>query len=89
MAAERRRPERPARLRAPPPAGAGGATLGSAVHRVLELVDFGADDDEVRGVAQAVVAELAASHLLAEVCRRVRVALDSDLLMSTRGRMWK
>lgn len=71
------------------PVSTSGATLGSAVHRVLELVDFEAHDDDVLTLATAVVTELEAPHLLAEVARRVRVALDSELLRSATGRIWK
>lgn len=37
----------------------------------------------------AVVAELEAPELLSETMRRVRVALDSDLLKAASGRLWK
>jgi ATP-dependent helicase/nuclease subunit A len=78
--------DQPVHLRAP---SAGGATLGSAVHRVLELVDFGADEQRVRRIAAAVTAELEAPHLHAETVRRVEVALRSDLLTMVGSDVWK
>jgi ATP-dependent helicase/nuclease subunit A len=76
----------PVALRSP---AVGGATLGSAVHRVLELVDFSAKEPQVRAVAEAVTAELEAPQLLAETVRRVMVALGSDLLRGAGADLWK
>jgi ATP-dependent helicase/nuclease subunit A len=76
--------DQPAVLRSP---ATGGATLGSAVHRVLELVDFARPD--VLPIARAVTAELEAPHLLAQTVRRVEVALASDLLRNAGTDCWK
>ena len=78
--------DQPAVLRSP---AVGGATLGSAVHQVLELVDFRAGEPQVRRIAEAVTAELEAPQLLAETVRRVMVALGSTLLSSAGSDVWK
>jgi ATP-dependent helicase/nuclease subunit A len=78
--------EQPVVLRAPV---TGGATLGSAVHRVLELVHFGAGEPQVRVVAEAVTAELECPELLVETLRRVMTALHCDLLRTAGRDLWK
>ena len=78
--------DQPVILNAP---AVGGATLGSAVHRVLELTDFGAAESEVRTIAEAVTAELEAPQLLAETVRRVMVALGSELLRTAGPDIWR
>ena len=71
------------------PPAAGGATLGSAVHRVLELIEFDCTEAELLAVARAVTEELDAPGLLGETVRRVRVALGSELLQTAGAQLWK
>ncbi len=67
----------------------GGAALGSAVHAVLELVDF--DDPTNLGLlAASCAAEEGVADRAAEVERRVRAALDTPTLdLARRSRHWR
>jgi ATP-dependent exoDNAse (exonuclease V) beta subunit len=68
-----------------------GATLGSAVHRALELVDLATDDDvEVVRCAEAACAELGVPRFATDVAARVRTALAAPIVMAAaKGRHWK
>jgi ATP-dependent helicase/nuclease subunit A len=75
----------------PRPVARSGATLGTAVHRALELVDLHASSaPEVHAAASAACAELGVARLVGEVERRVRSALASDVVREAAGsRHWK
>ncbi len=74
-----------------PPIARSGATLGSAVHRALELVDFAlATPEQVQRAAAAACAELGIRRLEHQVSARVFAALDSPILQeAAHGRHWK
>lgn len=75
----------------PRPVARTGATLGSAVHRALELVDLSTKDDAViLAAAAGACAELGVPRLMSEVVARVRAALASDIVQAAAvARHWK
>jgi len=75
----------------PRPVARSGATLGSAVHRALELVNLSTTDDAViRTAATAACAELGVPRLMSEVAARVGAALASDVVQAAAAaRHWK
>lgn len=75
-----------------PVARSSGATLGSAVHRALELVDLGAETTSqvVAAAAAAACSELDVAALADEVARRVRAALAAPIVQEAARRPhWK
>ncbi len=69
-----------------------GAAIGTAVHRVLELVSFrDATDDEIRVLAEIACTEQEIPMLAAEVTARVRHALDSPVVVAAgaTSRYWR
>ena len=76
----------------PRPVARSGATLGSAVHRALELVNLSTKDESViRTAATAACAELGVPRLVNEVLARVGTALASDVVRAAAAteRHWK
>lgn len=74
-----------------PPVARSGATLGSAVHRALELVDFThATRDAVDRAAAAACTELGIKRLQHQVSSRVLAALEAPILREAARRgHWK
>ncbi len=74
-----------------PPISRSGATLGSAVHRALELIDLAvATREGVQRAATAACTELGIRRLEHQVSTRVLVALDAPILQeAARSRHWK
>lgn len=69
-----------------------GAAIGTAVHRVLELVSFtAASDGEVRRLAEVACAEQEIPALVADVIAQVQNALAATIVREAagRGRYWR
>jgi ATP-dependent helicase/nuclease subunit A len=73
------------------PAARSGATLGSTVHRALEILDLAAAADQAVGQAvTAACAELGAGRLAGEVRSRVQAALAAPIVqLAATRRHWK
>ena len=69
----------------------GGATLGSTVHRTLEILDLGETTDQaVNQATTAACAELRAPHLAGDVRSRVQAALTAPIIqLAATHRHWK
>jgi len=75
-----------------PTAGRSGAALGTAVHRVLELLDLASPThDEVRRLAEVAAAEQEIPALASDVTARVMGALQAPIVReaATTGRYWR
>jgi hypothetical protein len=78
-------------LAAARPPGRGGATLGSTVHRALEILDLRETTDQaVNQATTAACAELRIPHLAGEVRSRVQAALTAPIIqLAATRRHWK
>jgi len=70
-----------------------GASIGTAVHRVLELVSFTdpASTQEIQRLAEAACDELAIPALVSDVVTRVGNAVEAEIVVDARetGRFWR
>ena len=73
------------------PPGRGGATLGSTVHRALEILDLRETTDQaVNQATTAASAELRVPHMAGEVRSRVQAALTAPIIqLAATRRHWK
>ena len=73
------------------PPGRGGATLGSTVHRALEILDLHKPTDQaVNQATTAACAELRVPHLAGDVRSRVQAALTAPIIqLAATRRHWK
>ena len=81
----------PADRAAARPPGRDGATLGSTVHRALEILDLRETTDQaVNRATTAACAELRVPHIAGDVRSRVRAALTAPIIqLATTRRHWK